>query len=418
MTELLKEIDGFRLSTFMHKDRGGKLVMGPLFDFNLSLGNADHLEGWQPAGWYYPLITRAQYMNGWYIRLFDDPEFKARYRERWWQLRRGRFSDNSLESRIDENALILSEAQGRNFIRWPVLNKYIWPNWYIAPTYDHEIAWMTDWLMLRTEWMDQQFGKPTTLVHFWNFNDLPEGDIYNLPADYSAANAWIAYAGTGDGYMDRVDDGTLLNADMGVPAGSALRVRNPSDSREMIFYLPTTGYRNVVFRYMAKRTPNGARQQTVYYRTNDLDGWNLCSDTLDITMHYQQFRFSFAGVENSDDNRQFSIRILFHGEEATGSSGNNRFDNITFEGYTIDEEENDSGFEAHVFHYNSHLYIDSPLEGTAHIEIFNLSGRMVARDKLEGRGLHNYPFSHPAGVYILKMVIGKHVFSKKFLVHK
>jgi hypothetical protein len=51
IVELTKNIDGFRLSTYMFKDRGGKLNMGPVWDYNLSLGNADYLEGWRPTGW-------------------------------------------------------------------------------------------------------------------------------------------------------------------------------------------------------------------------------------------------------------------------------------------------------------------------------------------------------------------------------
>ncbi len=334
ITELLKEIDGYRLSTFMHKERNDKLVMGPLWDFNLSLGNANYREGWKPEGWYYELISEAQYLNGWYSRLFEDPEFMARYQERWWQLRRGQFSDDSLRNRINHYANLLDESQERNFERWPVLNQYVWPNWYIAPTYEAEIEWMTDWLMERTNWMDQQLGRPSTLIHYWHFNNLTSGNLTSIPADYSVGNnASVTYSGTGSGYMDRVNDGTLLNASIGQPAGEALRVRNPSSNRELIFSLPTSGYDDIVFRYVVKRTTNGARQQTVYYRTSDHSDWVIFSDTLNITETYRQFRFNFAGIEEAADNPHFSIRILFHGEEASGTSGNNRFDNISLEGY-------------------------------------------------------------------------------------
>ncbi|MHC4284926.1 MAG: CotH kinase family protein, partial [Planctomycetota bacterium] len=53
LVEMTKNIDGFRLSTYMSKDRGGKLNMGPAWDYNLSLGNADYLQGWLSNGWYY-----------------------------------------------------------------------------------------------------------------------------------------------------------------------------------------------------------------------------------------------------------------------------------------------------------------------------------------------------------------------------
>ncbi|TVR75419.1 MAG: T9SS C-terminal target domain-containing protein [Marinilabiliales bacterium] len=353
ITELLKEIDGYRLSTFMYKDRNDKLVMGPLWDFNLSLGNANYLQGWRPTGWYYQLISEEQYLNGWYTRLFRDPRFRAEYRERWWQLRRGQFSDEALTARIDHNAAILDEAQERNYKRWPVLDTYIWPNWFIAETFEEEIGWMTKWLIERAAWIDGQMGDPTLPVHFWHFNDLPSGDITEAKADYSALSAnypaaedhpaakadtpvtaaTIKY--TGSGSMDRVNDGTLLNADFGDAAGRALRVRNPSNEAELLLSLPTTGYRNVVLRYMAKRTPNGARKQTVWYRTGENDEWIAIGDTLEITETYRQFRFDFAGIEGSNDNPGFAARILFHGEEASGTSGNNRFDNFTLEGYSI-----------------------------------------------------------------------------------
>ena len=421
ITELLKEIDGYRLSTFMHKDRNGKLVMGPLWDFNLSLGNANYLEGWEPSGWYYPLISENEYLYGWYTRLFEDPDFIARYRERWWQLRRGQFSDDSLKARINRNVSLLSEAQDRNFKKWPILNQYVWPNWYVAPNYGAEIAWMTDWLMARTKWIDWQFDNPTSLIHFWHFNDLPSGEFFDAVPDHSDGNAMLIYPGSGNGYMDRVDDGTLLNADMGEPAGRALRVRNPSDARELIFSLPTNGYKDVVFRYMVKRTTNGARKQTVYYRTDSHDPWILYSDTLDVTETYQQFRFDFAGVNDVDSNSGFSIRILFHGEEASGTSGNNRFDNITLEGYSIQNDTDDVELpdttEVHAYHSDSYLYVNHPTGGTAHIEVFNLTGRVIFRQIIEGEGLHNFPFSPPPGIYILRLTKGSFAASTRILVH-
>ncbi|MDQ3535806.1 MAG: CotH kinase family protein, partial [Bacteroidota bacterium] len=45
VNEISKNIDGYRLSTFMHKDKNGKLIMGPVWDFNLAFGNADYCEG-------------------------------------------------------------------------------------------------------------------------------------------------------------------------------------------------------------------------------------------------------------------------------------------------------------------------------------------------------------------------------------
>ena len=78
MVEIAKNIDGYRLSTFMYKPRGGKLRMGPIWDYNLSLGNANYLNGGNPVGWYYPQLGAGDYP--WYARLFQDTRgFRAMY---------------------------------------------------------------------------------------------------------------------------------------------------------------------------------------------------------------------------------------------------------------------------------------------------------------------------------------------------
>ncbi|MDT8300249.1 MAG: CotH kinase family protein [Sedimentisphaerales bacterium] len=156
LVELTKNIDGFRLSTYMFKDRGGKLNMGPAWDYNLSLGNADYLEGWIPTGWYYPLISAGDYP--WWRRLFEDPEFQSRYADRWFVLRQSLFDTGMLLQDIDDVVDLLGEAQVRNFDRWKILGTYVWPNWFIAQTYQEEIDWMKGWLQDRVTWMDTQIA--------------------------------------------------------------------------------------------------------------------------------------------------------------------------------------------------------------------------------------------------------------------
>jgi hypothetical protein len=156
IVELTKNIDGFRLSTYMYKDRGGKLNMGPVWDYNLSLGNADYLDGWKPDGWYSNLLGNSDYP--WWRRLFEDPSFRLRYADRWFVLRQNMFDTALLLQDIDNTVDLLDEAQVRNFNRWPVLGSRLWPNWFIADTYDEEIDWMKRWLRERLTWMDTQIG--------------------------------------------------------------------------------------------------------------------------------------------------------------------------------------------------------------------------------------------------------------------
>jgi hypothetical protein len=156
IVELTKNIDGFRLSTYMFKDRNGKLNMGPVWDYNLSLGNADYLQGWIPTGWYYPQLSSGDYP--WWPRLFEDPAFRLRYADRWFEFRENALATGHLLQDIEDTAALLDEAQIRNFERWRILGSHVWPNWFIAGTYDEEINWMSDWLEQRLAWMDSQIG--------------------------------------------------------------------------------------------------------------------------------------------------------------------------------------------------------------------------------------------------------------------
>jgi hypothetical protein len=56
------------------------------------------------------------------------------------------------------------EAQQRNFQRWPVLNRYVWPNYFVGPTFDSEISWLKGWVTQRLQWMDINMPKPVTSV--------------------------------------------------------------------------------------------------------------------------------------------------------------------------------------------------------------------------------------------------------------
>ena len=156
LVELTKNIDGFRLSTYMHKDREGKLTMGPAWDYNLSLGNADYLNGWRATGWYFSQLSEGDYP--YWRRLFEDPQFRLRYADRWFALRRDLFTTDRLVGMVEDYATLLDEPAARNFNRWRILGQRVWPNWYIAKTFREEILWMQGWLSDRLAWMDSQIA--------------------------------------------------------------------------------------------------------------------------------------------------------------------------------------------------------------------------------------------------------------------
>jgi len=151
VNEIVKNVDGnLRLSTYLYKKRDGKLTFGPVWDFDLAIGNvnydgADRTEGWhiRPAPWF--------------TRLFEDPAFAARVKARWLQMK----NDGSiarLYEHIAARQAYLSKVQVRNFERWPILTTWVWPNRVVTGSYVGEVSAMNDWLFFRIQWMNAQIG--------------------------------------------------------------------------------------------------------------------------------------------------------------------------------------------------------------------------------------------------------------------
>jgi hypothetical protein len=166
INEVSKNVDAYRLSTFMHKQRdsdGGKLVMGPVWDFNLGFGNADYCTKGSPEGLviYFNTVCPDDFwlVPFWWNRLFADPAFQQKVTTRWTELRSDKLSLTTLHGYVDSVALVLSaESQQRNFQRWPVLGQYVWPNYFVGATFKSEVDWLKNWISERLAWMDENIS--------------------------------------------------------------------------------------------------------------------------------------------------------------------------------------------------------------------------------------------------------------------
>lgn len=157
INELFRNIDGFRNSTYMYKDSGGKLTMGPVWDFNLSMGNAVFNEGWKTDGW----LIYTNPVPFWWNRLLKDRNFRQKLVKRWQTLRRDELATSRFLDEIDKTAEYLSEAQKRNFQRWPVLGRQVFANPGPGPlTYEQELEQVKTWLKARLKWMDKHIASP------------------------------------------------------------------------------------------------------------------------------------------------------------------------------------------------------------------------------------------------------------------
>lgn len=161
VNELSRNVDAYRISTFMYKDRDtfdGKLHMGPVWDYNLGFGNADYCEGANLQTWSYNFNS---YCPGdfwtnhfWWKRLLEDTSYQSKMTNRWKTLREGELSDAAVCGVIDSFSLLLEESQQRNFTRWNILDQHVWPNPVVLGTWPNEVDRLKSWLLQRMAWMD------------------------------------------------------------------------------------------------------------------------------------------------------------------------------------------------------------------------------------------------------------------------
>lgn len=144
INELSSNVDAYQYSTYFHKDRGGKLRAGPVWDFNLSLGldvfgDRSHTDIWQ-------------FGNGdnegakFWTDLFNNTEYKCYLSKRWNALtQQGQpLNYNSLTAFIDEITVLISEAAVRENERWGTVQNHSAEITAIKAFLAERITWITN----------------------------------------------------------------------------------------------------------------------------------------------------------------------------------------------------------------------------------------------------------------------------------
>ncbi len=162
LQELGRTVDGYRSSSFMHKDRNdgawnGRLIAGPMWDFNLSYGNADYCDANLTTGWQYNFDLVCDFSSAipfWWKRLLDSPTYRNGLKCRWETLRNGPLHTDSIHQFIDSMALYLQDARIRNFQQWPIIGVYVNWNAFVGATYEEDLNFLKSYIADRAEWID------------------------------------------------------------------------------------------------------------------------------------------------------------------------------------------------------------------------------------------------------------------------
>ncbi len=191
LNEVTKNIDGYRLSAFMFKDRDSKdprLRIGPPWDYNLTFGNADYHDGNDTNDWVVLFNQRFNdsfYIPFWWAKIWQDTNFQNDMRCRWLSLRGGKLTRSHMFHWVDSMAVVLNEAQKRNFQRWPIMGKYVWPNGFVGTSYASEIDFLRSWLLLRMGWIDENLPGSCSTVNIPPEMRDYEKNLYVYPNPFS-----------------------------------------------------------------------------------------------------------------------------------------------------------------------------------------------------------------------------------------
>ncbi len=158
--EAMRNSDAYGWSGYFHKDRSNKLDAGPVWDFDQSSGNSTYKDGASTSDWIF--IQNDGYIPTFWGKLWSDPRFKYRVKLKWQELRTNKLSTASINGFIDSCAVLLSQAQVRNFTQWPILGVFVWretAGYQSRNTYEKEVAYLKTYMTNRMAWMDNELNK-------------------------------------------------------------------------------------------------------------------------------------------------------------------------------------------------------------------------------------------------------------------
>ena len=142
----------FHASCYMYKDAGGKLKMGPVWDFDLGFGNGKYATDKQSFKSY---LDR----SGWFNQLLAMPEFKQIVNSVW---NKSKAAVKKLPDFIEKTAGMIDKSQQVNYEIWSIVAHAEHTYEYTTEQlqgYDDQIDYLTKFVEDRIKYMDYKISK-------------------------------------------------------------------------------------------------------------------------------------------------------------------------------------------------------------------------------------------------------------------
>ena len=159
--ELANNVDGYNRSVKLYKSsKDTRFKLAP-WDFDVAYGNWMEFEGRYTDVWHYEdeseFLNYSQNAVFWWQRLIQDSIFKEMVKVKWGVLRKGDFSNESINAVIDSlyYSLTVNDAIGRNSRAWRTwINKR--QNAWSGKSFNDEVDYLRAWFMARLNYLDEQ----------------------------------------------------------------------------------------------------------------------------------------------------------------------------------------------------------------------------------------------------------------------
>lgn len=160
LQEIFKNVDGYRRSVYFQKLEDGRIRMGPLWDYNLAMGNLSFYKMSSAQGWLYK-VKHSLFKNSfWFKSLIKNRVFQKKMRERYLEQRKsgGLFSNQAIIQLINSHVKSLKGAPLRDFQRWKktqgLVEYLVFTTEEKGESPNEHIAILKKWLLKRLQWLE------------------------------------------------------------------------------------------------------------------------------------------------------------------------------------------------------------------------------------------------------------------------
>lgn len=161
---------GYPKSVYAYKDKGGKISMGPLWDFDWAFSHTDEHE---LSHEYFKGFGSYLWKHNFFERFFDDPIFLVKYKERWNEKR---YETAAVPNFIENIGAKIKSYVAEDSERWKTSYNYTMRE----ANYDLQVSDMKNWWNNRVNWLNTELNKIEVLPknkifasHVYNYSNIP-----------------------------------------------------------------------------------------------------------------------------------------------------------------------------------------------------------------------------------------------------